>query len=80
MKIIVCVDNKGVLTSCTRKDQNTPVSNVPLVIPSKVGKTDVTGIATDCFSDKGLNNNVVSLKIEDDSQIAVMRLFRDGKN
>ena len=69
---LMCVDNKGVLTSCTRKDQNTPVSNVPLVIPSKVGKTDVTGIATDCFSDKGLNNNVVSLKIEDDSQIAVI--------
>lgn len=69
---LMCVDNNGILTSCTRKDQSVSVSNVHLVIPAQVAKKDVTGIATDCFSDKDLNNNVVSLKIEDGSQIAVI--------
>ena len=69
---LMCVDNNGILTSCTRKDQSISVSNVHLVIPAQVAKKDVTGIATDCFSDKDLNNNVVSLKIEDGSQIAVI--------
>lgn len=69
---LMCVDNNGVLTSCTRKDTTTIKTNIDLEIPAKVGQTDVTGIATDCFSDKDLNNNVRSLKIEDDSQIAVI--------
>ena len=69
---LMCVDNKGVLTSCTRKDTTTIKTNIDLEIPAKVGQTDVTGIATDCFSDKDLNNNVRSLKIEDNSQIAVI--------
>lgn len=69
---LMCVDNNGILTSCTRKDQSISVSNVHLVIPAQVAKKDVTGIATDCFSDKDLNNNVVSLEIEDDSKIALI--------
>ncbi len=69
---LMCVDNNGILTSCTRKDTSIGVTNVNLVIPAQVGKTDVTGIASDCFSDAGLNNNVSFLKIADDSKIAVI--------
>ena len=65
---LLCVDNKGVLTSCTLK----PGADVTgwdgyLEIPAMVGKTKVTGIATNCFTDLELNNNVKTLKIADNS-------------
>lgn len=69
---LMCVNDQGVLTSCTRKDPSATLTDVDLKIPAKVGDTDVTGIATDCFTDPGLNNNVKTLKIEDDSLIATI--------
>ncbi len=57
----------GVLTSCKLKPGSTQSGDVPLVIPAMVGDTKVTSIATNCFTDKNLNNNVETLIIEDDS-------------
>ncbi|MDE6750275.1 MAG: leucine-rich repeat protein [Lachnospiraceae bacterium] len=57
----------GVLTSCTLKPGSTQSGDVPLVIPAMVGDTKVTSIATNCFTDKKLNDNVETLIIEDDS-------------
>ncbi|MDE6845877.1 MAG: leucine-rich repeat protein [Lachnospiraceae bacterium] len=63
-----CINDKGVLTSCTLK----PGADVSkwdgvLKIPSMVGNTKVTGIASGCFSDSQLNERVISLKISDES-------------
>ncbi len=66
---LLCINDKGVLTSCTFKPGVDPSKkkNVKLVIPSIVGNTKVTGIASGCFSDSELNENVISLKISDES-------------
>ena len=71
---LLCIDNNGVLTSCTRKDKNTPLGDtlIDLEIPAKVGETEVTGIASNCFSDDELNQHVKSVKIEDDSKLATI--------
>ncbi len=66
---LLCINNEGILTSCTFKP-GLPASkkrNVKLVIPAVVGNTKVTGIASGCFSDSELNENTISLKIEDES-------------
>ncbi|MCM1263776.1 MAG: leucine-rich repeat protein [Butyrivibrio sp.] len=57
----------GVLTSCKLKPGSTQSGDVPLVIPAMVGDTKVTSVASDCFTDTKLNNNVETLIIEDDS-------------
>ncbi|MDE5865606.1 MAG: leucine-rich repeat domain-containing protein, partial [Lachnospiraceae bacterium] len=57
----------GVLSSCTLKPGSTQSGDVPLVIPAMVGDTKVTSVASDCFTDKELNDNVETLIIEDDS-------------
>ncbi|MBD5495638.1 MAG: leucine-rich repeat protein, partial [Lachnospiraceae bacterium] len=57
----------GILTSCTLKPGSSQSGDVPLVIPAMVGDTKVTSIASDCFTDEKLNNNVETLIIEDDS-------------
>lgn len=66
---LLCIDDKGVLVSCTFKPGATKPStpNIDLEIPALVGNTKVTGIASGCFSDLDLNESVVSLKISDDS-------------
>lgn len=65
---LMCIDNNGMLTSCTRKDPDQTFSTpITLPIPSRVANTKVVGIASGCFSDKELNNNVGILKIADDS-------------
>ncbi len=65
---LLCIDNTGMLTSCTlAPDANVEDWNGELEIPSMVGNTKVTGIASGCFSDSILNSAVKSLKISDDS-------------
>lgn len=65
---LMCIDNNGMLTSCTRKDPDqTFLDPITLSIPSHVANTKIVGIASGCFSDEELNNNVGILKIADDS-------------
>ncbi|MDE6388906.1 MAG: leucine-rich repeat protein [Lachnospiraceae bacterium] len=78
---LLCINDKGILTSCTFKP-GLPASkkkNVHLVIPSVVGNTKVVGIAEGCFSDSELNENVISLKIEDNSLTSIAKgVFQGG--
>ena len=69
---LLCIDNNGVLTSYTRKDTSREPGPIDLVIPAKVGETEVTGIASNCFSDDVLNQHTRSVTIEDNSQIATI--------
>ncbi|MCM1087773.1 MAG: leucine-rich repeat protein [Muribaculaceae bacterium] len=64
---LLCIDNKGVLTSCTRKDKTSSGTVEELIIPAQVGKVNVVSIDKNCFSDEGLNNAVKKLTIEDNS-------------
>ena len=68
---LLCINDKGILTSCTLvPDAVLAEWDCELIIPSVVGNTKVTGIAGNCFSDSNLNENVESLVIEDNSEIA----------
>lgn len=70
---LYCVNNEGMITSCTltpaARDDLAEIEKkgIDLEILPKVGNTNVIGIASGCFSDKDLNNNVKSLVIPDDS-------------
>ncbi len=66
---LLCINDKGILTSCTFKPglDASKKKNVRLVIPAVVGHTKVVGIASGCFSDSELNENVISLTIMDES-------------
>lgn len=69
---LLCINNEGILISCTLKpgaDVNKWLKEKEgkLEIPAMVGNTKVTGIASGCFSDSKLNENVRSLKIADES-------------
>lgn len=64
---LLCIDDTGMLISCTLAEGSSSTGDIDLVIPSKVGDVQVTGIATDCFSDESLTRRVVSITIEDDS-------------
>lgn len=67
---LLSVDNKGVLTSCITKpgaESDLDLWDGLLEIPSIVGTTKVTAIASNCFSDPLLNNKAKVLKIADDS-------------
>lgn len=68
---LMCINNEGVLTSCTRKDRQTPMTDtIPLIIPDKVGEREVTAIGPGCFGDDELNQHIHTLTINDNSQIA----------
>lgn len=62
-----CVDENGILISCTFAPNPTETKNINLPIPDHVGNTKVIGIASGCFSDEELNQEVISLYIPDDS-------------
>lgn len=71
---LLCIDSKGVLTSCTLREDLTNdelatirKNGVHLEIPAMVGLTKVTGIASNCFTDNTLNQAVKSLTIADGS-------------
>ena len=70
---LLCIDNKGMLTSCiikpNRDGSEGSLAGWPgkLEIPATVGNTKVVGIATGCFSDARLNEAVESLVIADNS-------------
>lgn len=63
---ILIVDHDGLLQSCKFASDELPDA-IDLVIPETVGKTKVTGIATECFSDPLIRNRIRSLKISDNS-------------
>ena len=79
-KYLLCIDNKGVLTSCTLVN-STGSDLFDLVIPEKVGNTKVTAIASDCFSSDTMNQRVKTLTIEDNS-ISIINdgAFKNWKN
>ena len=71
---LYCVDPAGVIISCTltpdaRKNHMGEIKakGIDLDILPMVGTRKVTAIATGCFSDEDLNQNVKSLSIPDDS-------------
>lgn len=72
---LMCIDDAGVLTSCTKNPDASIDGLVDLEIPDKVGDTYVTGIASDCFSDDELNQKISSLTIRDNSKLT---LLNDG--
>lgn len=65
---LLCVDEDGILISCTLVDENSTITDGELVIPEMVGNTKVQGIASDCFNrfDKG-KEQVKTLIIRDNS-------------
>lgn len=78
---LLCINDKGVLTSCTFKPglDASKKKNVRLVIPAVVGHTKVVGIASGCFSDSELNENVISLTITDESISEIAKgVFQGG--
>lgn len=71
---------EGILSSCILKP-GADVSkwNGVLDIPKKVGDTPVKGIGENCFTDSELNENVVSLRIPDDSiETIAAGVFKGG--
>ena len=64
---LMCVDENGILISCTFAPNPDQTQNIKLDIPDQVGNTKVVGIASGCFSDEELNQEVISLYIPDDS-------------
>lgn len=65
---LLCIDENGVLTSCTLVDEDELKKSGELIIPEMVGNTKVQGIDTDCFArfDRG-KELVRTLIIRDDS-------------
>ncbi len=69
---ILIIDDDGILTSCKLIDDDDIIKDVKdngldLVIPEMVGDTKVTGIASDCFEDEIIHDNIRTLTIEDNS-------------
>lgn len=71
---LYCVDENGVIISCTLTPDarenymgDIQARGIDLDILPVVGTRKVTAIATGCFSDEDLNQNVKSLSIPDDS-------------
>ncbi len=65
---LLCIDENGILTSCTLKEKDGTIKDGKLEIPEKVGNTKVQGIASDCFDnfDNG-KTQVKTLTIKDNS-------------
>lgn len=62
---ILQVEPDGTLTSVTLVDDST--TDIDMVIPSKVGDYKVTNIASDCFKNEKIRNEIKTLTIEDDT-------------
>ncbi|MBO5207858.1 MAG: leucine-rich repeat protein [Lachnospiraceae bacterium] len=78
---LMCINSKGVLTSCTLVDGAPTTGDIHLEIPEKVGNTKVTGIATGCFSDEAMNKRVKTLTIADNSISTIENnVFKDWTN
>ncbi len=82
---ILIIDENGVLTSCKLVDDDdikaeVVANGLDLVIPEKVGDTKVTGVATDCFSDETIHDNIRTLKIDNNSIDSIQSAaFKDCK-
>lgn len=70
-KYTLIIDDNGVLQSCQFANDSAKtdaqVNGLDLVIPEIVGKTKVTGISTDCFSNTTLRNTIKTITIADNS-------------
>ncbi len=65
---LLCIDENGILTSCTLVDKTELEKDGKLTIPDQVGNTKVQGIASDCFNSFGEGKLLVkTLVIRDDS-------------
>lgn len=79
---ILIVDDQGVLQSCdfanNEKKAEAIISGINLEIPEYVGKTKVTGVATNCFTNPDIHDNIKTLTIADNtiSEIAASA-FKD---
>lgn len=78
---LLCIDDAGVLTSCTLKTGGTVTDGI-LEIPEMVGNTKVTGIASDCFVRFDDGKNQVKTLIIRDNSISVINdsVFENWKN
>ncbi len=66
---ILIIDDNGILQSCKLLDNSpaTLAEGIDMIIPEKVGDTEVVGIASTCFNDKDIHDNMTSLTINDNS-------------
>ncbi len=68
---ILIIDDEGVLQSCSfaNSDMKTEAlaNGLDLEIPEYVGDTKVTGIATDCFLDPDVHDNIKTITIADNT-------------
>lgn len=68
---ILIIDENGVLKSCNfasnEKKAEALVSGLDLEIPEYVGDTKVTGVATDCFANQDIHDNIKTIKIADNT-------------
>jgi len=67
---LLCIDQNGILTSCTTMDKMQPGEK--LEIPSMVGNTKVTGIASDCFANFEDGKKAVKILTIRDNSISVI--------
>ena len=68
---ILIIDDNGVLKSCqyatTQQAADAQANGLDLVIPEYVGDKKVTGVDTNCFSDKTIHPYIKTLKIANNS-------------
>lgn len=69
---LLCIDDKGILTSCILVNKTALEKNGELVIPEMVGNTKVQGISTDCFAAFGEGKDLVKTLIIRDNSISVI--------
>lgn len=65
---LLTASREGVLTSCKLVDKLAiPSDGIDLVIPDYVGNYKIVSVASDCFTEPELRNNIRSIVIEDGS-------------
>ncbi len=67
---ILIIDEQGVLQSCSfanNEMREAAQAGIDLVIPEVVGDTKVTGVASTCFSDLDIHDNIKTLTIADNT-------------
>lgn len=69
---LLCIDENGILTSCTLVDSDELQRSGELVIPEMVGNTKVQGIASDCFATFADGKNLVKTLIIRDNSISTI--------
>lgn len=65
-RYLLTASKEGVLTSCKLINKSS-IPPIDLVIPDYVGNYKIVSVASDCFDEPELRNNIRSIVIEDDS-------------